>query len=169
MLVSSEAVLPKTLCFLECCGIYVQTGWPDQITDEKFKPFLSRKTEMSAWDGCILWGSRMVILPQGRELVLQELHETHPGCTRMKSLARNYIWWPKMDSGIEDTVKQCQACQESRPSPLPLPCIPGNGHLSHGVASIWVLQVHTWDQCSLYSLTLILNGSHALNYVSENN
>ena len=58
---------------------------------------------MSVWDGCILWGSRMVIPPQGRELVLQELHETHP---KMKSLARNYIWLPKMDSAIEDTVKQ---------------------------------------------------------------
>ena len=44
----------------------------------------------------------MVIPPQGRELVLQELHETHPGCARMKSLAWNYIWWPKMDSAIED-------------------------------------------------------------------
>ena len=89
---------------------YIQTGWPDQITDEKFKPFFVRKTELSAWDGCILWGSRMVIPPQGRELVLQELHETHPSCAKMKSLARNYIWWPKMDSAIEDTVKQCQAC-----------------------------------------------------------
>ena len=103
---------------------YIQTGWPDQITDEKFRPFLSRKTEMSAWDGCILWGSRMVIPPQGRELVLQELHETHPGCARMKSLARNYIWWPKMDSAIEDTVKQCQTCQESRPSPPAAPLHP---------------------------------------------
>ena len=103
---------------------YIQTGWPDQITDEKFKPFLSRKTEMSAWDGCILWGSRMVIPPQGRELVLQELHETHPGCARMKSLARNYIWWPKMDSAVEDIVKQCQTCQESRPSPPAAPLHP---------------------------------------------
>ena len=103
---------------------YIQTGWPDQITDKKFKPFFFRKTELSAWDGCILWGSRMVIPPQGRELVLQELHETHPGCAKMKSLARNYIWWPKMDSAIEDTVKQCQACQESRPSPPAAPLHP---------------------------------------------
>ena len=100
MLVSSEAGLPKSQCFLKCLGIFRQVG---QITDEKFKPFFSRKTEMSVWDGCILWGSHMVIPPQGRELVLQELHETHP---KMKSLTRNYIWWPKMDSAIEDTGKQ---------------------------------------------------------------
>ena len=43
---------------------------------------------------------------------------------KMKSLARNYIWWPKMDEAIEDTVKHCQACQESRPSPPAAPLHP---------------------------------------------
>ncbi len=103
---------------------YLQTGWPSQTLDENFKPFLIRKAELSVLDGCILWGSRIVIPPQGRKLVLQELHETHPGCARMKSLARNYIWWPKMDTAIEDTVKQCQACQVSRPSPPTAPLHP---------------------------------------------
>jgi len=35
----------------------------------------------------------------------------------MKALATSYIWWPKMDTTIEATVKQCQTCWESRPSP----------------------------------------------------
>ena len=103
---------------------YLQTGWPSQILDADLKPFAQRKTELSTLDGCILWGSRIVIPPQGRDLALQELHETHPGCSKMKSLARNYIWWPKMDEAIEDTVKHCQACQESRPSPPAAPLHP---------------------------------------------
>ena len=103
---------------------YIQTGWPNHPLGEDFKPFTSRKSELSTLDGCILWGSRVVIPPQGRTLALQELHETHPGCSKMKSLARNYIWWPKMDATIEDTVKQCQTCQESRPSPPSAPLHP---------------------------------------------
>ena len=37
----------------------------------------------------------------------------HPGATKMKALARSYVWWPKMDSEIEAAVKQCSVCQES--------------------------------------------------------
>ena len=49
--------------------------------------------------------------------MLEELHETHPGATKMKVLARSYVWWPKMDYEIEVVVKQCPVCQESRASP----------------------------------------------------
>lgn len=103
---------------------YVQSGWPSQTLEEDLKPFARRKSELSILNGCILWGSRIVIPPQGRKLALQELHESHPGCTKMKGLARNYIWWPKMDTAIEEMVKACQSCQESRPSPPTAPLHP---------------------------------------------
>lgn len=31
----------------------------------------------------------------------------------MKSLARSYIWWPKMDYNIEDLTKSCTMCQQT--------------------------------------------------------
>ena len=37
-------------------------------------------------NGCIVWG----VPPQGRQAVLQELHEGHLGMTKMKALARMY-------------------------------------------------------------------------------
>ena len=40
--------------------------------------------------------------PQGREEVLNILHNTHPGIIKMKSLARSYEWWPKMDANLEE-------------------------------------------------------------------
>ena len=42
----------------------------------------------------------------------------------MKALARSYIWWPKMDAAIEEAVKTCQICQQSRPSPPVAPLHP---------------------------------------------
>ena len=63
---------------------YVQRGWPDETLGEQFKPYTSRKAELSAMDGYLLWGSRIVIPPPGRELALQELHDTHPGAGKMK-------------------------------------------------------------------------------------
>nr|XP_034970897.1 uncharacterized protein K02A2.6-like [Zootoca vivipara] len=34
----------------------------------------------------------------------------------MKVLAHSYVWWPKMDEAIEEWVRKCQPCQESRPA-----------------------------------------------------
>ena len=42
-------------------------------------------------NGCVIWGSRVVIPPQGRAIVLEQLHDTHPGTIRMKSLGRSYV------------------------------------------------------------------------------
>ena len=100
------------------------SGWPDHSLGAQFQPFSSRKCELSVLDGCILWGSRVVVPPQGRQPLLEELHETHPGITKMKGLARAYLWWPKMDAQIEDRVKTCDICQRSRPSPAAAPLHP---------------------------------------------
>ena len=72
-------------------------------------------------NGCILWGSRVVIPPLGRPILIRELHDGHPGTTRMKSLARGYMWWPNMDSDIETEVKKCHICQSPRNSPPQAP------------------------------------------------
>ena len=38
---------------------------------------------------------------------------------RMKGIARRYVWWPKMDSLLEERVKNCQVCQAHRKTPAP--------------------------------------------------
>ena len=103
---------------------FIQLGWPNNVTEVPCKPYFSRKGELSVLDGCILWGTRVVIPPPGRQPLLKELHQAHPGVTKMKALARSYIWWPNMDTDIETLVKTCTECQESRPSPPTAPLHP---------------------------------------------
>ena len=79
---------------------------------------------MSVLDGCVLWGSRVVVPPPGRQSVLGELHDTHLGASKMKSLARAYIWWPKMDNNIENLAKSCHTCQQSSAHPTKAPLHP---------------------------------------------
>ena len=95
---------------------YVLMGWPTSI-DEHFKAFHRVKGELSIVDNCILRGARMIIPPPLRKQVLEELHEGHPGMTRMKALARSYVWWPHLDEDIERHVGACMSCQDTRPSP----------------------------------------------------
>ena len=55
---------------------FVMSSWPDQKLGEKFTPYTIRKAELSVLNGCILWASRVVVPPPGRQLVLDELHDT---------------------------------------------------------------------------------------------
>ena len=72
-------------------------------------PFFQKSSELSLFDGCILWGSRVVILSAHREAILAELHKGHPGMVRMKALARSYVWWPGITGDIETAVHLCPA------------------------------------------------------------
>lgn len=61
---------------------------------------------------------------QGCESVLQQLHEGHLRITRMKSLARMYVWWPRIDQEIEKCVRTYHECQVNQSSPPALPMLP---------------------------------------------
>ena len=103
---------------------FVLHGWPDREASEDMQPYWRRKDELSVMDGCVVWGSRVVIPPPGRKWVIDELHKTHPGIVKMKSLARSYVWWPNLCADIEAKVKDCAECQASRPIPAMAPLHP---------------------------------------------
>ena len=94
----------------------LQRGW-GIFDDNSLLPFDRKKDELSIHDGCILRGTRVVIPTKGRELVMDMLHQGHPGISRMKSIARGYVWWPGIDGQLEERVKRCTQCQLSRHSP----------------------------------------------------
>lgn len=74
----------------------------------------------------MLWGAWVIIPSVGRPEVLKQLHQCHPGVSRMKALARSYVWWPKLDQDVERLVKTCRMCQEHRNVPAVAPLHPWN-------------------------------------------
>ena len=100
-------------------------GWRD-LGRKEFRPYQQRREEMSVQDGCVLVGSRVIIPNVGRSKVMDELHEGHPGISRIKGLARGVVWWPGIDADLEKKVKECCACEANKKSPALAP-------------------LHTWD------------------------
>ena len=103
---------------------FVLSGWSNVSFDPQLQPFYNRREELSVVDGVILWGARVIIPAAGRDIILEQLHDTHPGISRMKALARSYVWWPGLDSDITTKVHHCRICQEDRPNPPKAPLHP---------------------------------------------
>ena len=67
---------------------------------------------------------RAVIPEKLREMLLKELHRDHLGTCKMKNIARSYIWWPGLDSEIEELAKSCLECQAVKNTPPVAPLQP---------------------------------------------
>ena len=104
---SHHSVLPtyaaariETIWLLSKVRAFVLQGWPSHLQGEEFKPFVRRKDELSVNDHVVLWGNRVIVPPKSRLKVIEVLYSMHPGVSRMKSLARSYVWWLGMDAEI---------------------------------------------------------------------
>lgn len=104
-----DPILSKVLYF-------TKNGWPAHPGPEFF-PYFSKRFELTHEDDILLWDSRVIIPSTLRAVLLADLHAEHLGMVKMKQLARRYLWWPKLDKEIEETVKLCSSCQESAKAP----------------------------------------------------
>ena len=78
---------------------FVEREWPCDVPRE-CESYTRRKDELSVQHGVFTWGARVIVPPKGRDTLLKEGHETHPGIV-MKALTRSYIWWAGLDAEIE--------------------------------------------------------------------
>ena len=124
--VTEKDVARETACDQVLAEVLKQVleGWKNEVRDEKLRPYWLRRTELSCESGCLLWGTRVVIPESLRKTVLMELHDVHPGTTRMKMLSRSYMWWPKMDEEIEGITKTCSTCAVNQSNPAAAPSHP---------------------------------------------
>ena len=78
------------------------------------EPFFHFHSKLSVEDNCIMWEHWVILPPQGKQQLLDELHVAHPGTERMKSLACSYLWWPGVDADIQQKVKQCKCVKSTK-------------------------------------------------------
>ena len=137
--VTNEMIKKKTAVnpLLSRVYRYTLSGWP-LVVDPELVPFKNKKDELTLEQGCLLCGTRVVIPTSLQKEVLKELHETHPGITEMKALARSYVWWPKIVVDIERMVSLCKVCQSMRSNPPSTPDHP------------WTFPSRPWSRLHVY-------------------
>ena len=98
---------------------YIQKGWPAHKTNvsKEVQPYFQKQLQLTIHSGCILNGLQVVIPSKMRNAVLAELHKTHAGMVKTKSVARMHIWWPNINLDIEQCIRQCTKCQVFKNDP----------------------------------------------------
>lgn len=91
----------------------VKHGWPEKIDDD-LKKYFNKNIALSIEDECLFYGKRIVIPSSLQHEILSMIHEGHIWVVRMKSLARNYVYWLNMDDDIEEYVRVCEPCQSQQ-------------------------------------------------------
>ena len=78
--------------------------------------------------GVIFKGRQILVPPSMQKDILKQLHSGHQGVEKTRRLARESVYWVKMNSDIENTCKSCESCQEqpdaNRREPLLPHCLP---------------------------------------------
>ncbi|UYV66040.1 K02A2.6-like [Cordylochernes scorpioides] len=92
-------------------------GWMEKPSNAELLPFYLRKEEITVEQGILLLGTRVIIPRKFRANMKKELHLGHMGVVKMKSLARNFIWWPGMDREIEEIARSCKECETNKHTP----------------------------------------------------
>jgi hypothetical protein len=79
-------------------------------------------------DGVIFRGTRLVLPKKLNSQAVSIAHEGHQGISRTKALLREKIWFPGIDSLVENAIKGCVSCQANydpkRREPLQMTTLP---------------------------------------------
>ena len=71
--------------------VHVLHGWTVTNPDTNLQPYFNCCDELSVTDGCVLWGSHVIVPPPpGRDIILKQLHDT---CTMLGLSLEGFVWW----------------------------------------------------------------------------
>lgn len=73
--------------------------------------YYTYRDELCVVNGILLRGERIVIPTVLRKEILARLHEGHLGVEKIKSIARNSVFWPNISVDIDRIVSECSICQ----------------------------------------------------------
>ena len=100
----SHAIVKQTHYYRRCIARYNKDG---------LQPYYQRKHELSIHQGCLLWGTRVIIphLVESRNYTIQNCERGVSSC--MKRLAHNFVWSLGWIKQLKTKLNICQSCEET--------------------------------------------------------
>ncbi|XP_063635188.1 uncharacterized protein K02A2.6-like [Cydia splendana] len=90
----------------------IKRGWPnekDKLNDT-LKCYWNIRDELTTDFGMVWKGNRIVIQKCMRHDMLKKIHSSHFGLDKCKLRARETVYWPNINSQLQDYLSNCQAC-----------------------------------------------------------
>ena len=85
---------------------YCLLGWPRYSTlQENVKPFWPFRSELSLYNGLLLYVCRLVVPTRLRAETLYKIHDDHQGINRCLLRSMSLVWWPGVSKAVETYVK----------------------------------------------------------------
>lgn len=91
-------------------------GWPTHKvqTPDNIRAYFEYRDELTAQDGVLFRGTRLIVPKQLRPEMKKKVHAGHTGINSCIRRARQYIFWPGMSTEIRQTVETCATCNSLR-------------------------------------------------------
>ncbi|KAJ8339615.1 hypothetical protein SKAU_G00364010 [Synaphobranchus kaupii] len=86
---------------------HLQEGW----IKGSCKQYYHIQSELSVVDGLLLKGDRIVVPTSMRREMLNRIHEGYLGAEKSKRRAHEALYWPNMNSDIDQLTSECATCQ----------------------------------------------------------
>ena len=145
MIVSKESSKDK---IVSTVMLYTKDGWPiKKHENSTIELFRKLKDQLNNTNGCLFYGSRLVIPQSLQSRILEILHIGHFGMQRMKQLARSAVYWPGIDAQIMEVSRTCSPCAEHQNLPSKVPVHP------------WMVPEKPWSRVHI---------DHAINFMGSN-
>ena len=90
----------------------ILAGWPSAKEEVPIciRMFWGYRDEVTAQNGVLYKGSRIIIPKLLQKQMLLRTHSSHQGAEACIGRARDVIFWPGMTAEIKDMVSQCSTC-----------------------------------------------------------
>ena len=75
-------------------------------------------------NGLLVCGQRIVIPRSLRKDILERIHEGHPKLKKSKDLAKTTVWWPGINSDMQQKIQNCSYCLTNAPTQHKEPLLP---------------------------------------------